>query len=141
MVKKRRIGVKESLFNTITASIGIFFSFLFGQVDGLLTALIVFVILDYVSGLLVAVENKTFSSEVGFKGILKKALLFVIVIVGNIVDTQVIGSGTAFRSAVLFMLIANEGISILENCGNAGLPIPKKLMEMLKQLKDKEDIT
>lgn len=113
--------------------------FLWGQFDGLLYALIAFMSLDYISGVIVAVTQKELSSEIGFKGIAKKVLIMALVAVGHILDVHVLGGGAVCRSAVLGFYIANEGISILENAAELGLPLPKKLVSVLKQLKDKED--
>ena len=113
--------------------------FLWGEFDGLMYALIAFMVLDYLSGVLVAVAQKELSSKVGFKGIAKKVIILALVAVGHIIDTHILGGGAVCRSAVLGFYIANEGISILENAAELGLPLPKKLVSVLKQLKDKED--
>ena len=113
--------------------------FLWGEFDGLMYALIAFMVLDYLSGVLVAVAQKELSSKVGFKGIAKKVIILALVAVGHIIDTHLLGGGAVCRSAVLGFYIANEGISILENAAELGLPLPKKLVSVLKQLKDKED--
>lgn len=113
--------------------------FLWGQFDGLLYALIAFMALDYLSGVIVAIAQKELSSEVGFRGITKKVLIMVLVAVGHILDTHVLGREAVCRSAVIGFYLANEGISILENAARLGLPLPKKLTAVLKQLKDKED--
>lgn len=107
--------------------------------DGFLYALIAFVVIDYLTGLLAAGVQKKLSSEVGFKGIAKKIAIFLLVGIANIIDVDVIQNGTALRTAVIFFYLSNEGLSILENAGNIGLPIPEKLKTMLAQLKDKED--
>ena len=113
--------------------------FLFGEFDGLMYALITFMLLDYVSGVLVAIVQKELSSKVGFKGIAKKVIILALVAVGHIIDMHILGGGAVCRSAVLGFYTANEGISILENAAELGLPLPKKLVSVLKQLKDKED--
>ena len=118
-----------------SASIFAVCGFLFGQLDGLLKALIVFMVLDYATGIIVAVKRKTLSSEVGFKGIAKKIMIMALVIVGHVLDAHVIGGGAVCRSAVIGFYIANEGISILENAANIGLPLPKKLVDVLIQLR------
>ena len=123
----------------ISALYGAVAGFLFGKLDGLLIALLVVIVLDYVTGLACAKINKTLSSAVGFKGIAKKGLILAIVIVGNIVDTQILGSGSVFRSAVICFYLANESISILENAGNIGVPLPKKLKDILIQLREDND--
>lgn len=123
----------------VFAAIGAFLGSLLGGMDGLLYALLVFVVIDYISGVIIAIINNKLSSEVGFKGIAKKVLIFGLVIIGNLLDTKVIGAGATFRTAVIMFYIANEGISILENASSLGLPFPKKLKEILIQLKDDSD--
>ena len=110
-----------------------------GGCDGLIYALIAFVVIDYITGVMCAVVNKQLSSEVGFRGIFKKVLIFMLVSVGNIIDQQLIGGGSVLRTAVIFFYLSNEGISIIENAGNLGLPVPHKLKDILAQLKEKED--
>ena len=117
----------------ITAIGGFIGSFL-GGVDGFLYALIAFVVIDYITGVMVGITQKKLSSEVGFKGIFKKVLIFLLVGVGSIVDTKILGEGNAIRTAVVFFYLSNEGISILENVAIIGLPIPQKLKEILEQL-------
>lgn len=107
-----------------------------GGFDGFLYALIVFVVVDYLTGVMVAVLNKNLSSEVGFHGIFKKVVIFALVAVGHIVDTYVIQNGSVIRTAVIFFYLSNEGISILENASVLGLPVPQKLKDVLEQLKD-----
>lgn len=128
-----------NIIKTISAVLSGICGFLWGQFDGLLYALIAFISLDYISGVIVAVAQKELSSEIGFKGIAKKVLIMALVAVGHILDVHVLGGGAVCRSAVLGFYIANEGISILENAAELGLPLPKKLVSVLKQLKDKED--
>lgn len=123
----------------IAAAGGTVCGFLWGEFDGLMYALIAFMVLDYLSGVLVAVAQKELSSKVGFKGIAKKVIILALVAVGHIIDTHILGGGAVCRSAVLGFYIANEGISILENAAELGLPLPKKLVSVLKQLKEKED--
>lgn len=113
--------------------------FLFGRMDGLMYALIAFMALDYLTGVLVAATQKELSSKVGFKGIAKKVIILALVAVGHILDTHVLGGGAVCRSAVSGFYIANEGISILENAAELGLPLPKKLIDVLKQLRDDND--
>ena len=118
---------------------GGFMGYLLGGMDGFLYALIAFVVIDYITGLMVAAIQKKVSSEVGFKGICKKVLIFILVGVANIVDKQIIGNGSAIRTAVIFFYLSNEGISILENTALIGLPVPQKLRDVLEQLKGPED--
>ena len=110
-----------------------------GGLDGLLIALIVFAALDYVSGLMVAIEAKTLSSAVGFKGICRKVLMFALVGVGAVLDRHVVGTGSALRTAVICFYLSNEGVSLLENASRLGLPVPSKLKAILQQLHGKAD--
>lgn len=107
-----------------------------GGFDGFLYALIVFVVVDYLTGVMVAVLDKKLSSEVGFHGIFKKVVIFALVAVGHIVDSYVIQNGSVIRTAVIIFYLSNEGISILENASVLGLPVPQKLKDVLEQLKD-----
>lgn len=113
--------------------------FLFGELDGLMYALIAFMILDYISGVLVAIAEHELSSKIGFKGIAKKVIILILVAVGHILDMHILGGGAVCRSAVCGLYIANEGISILENASELGIPLPKKLVAVLKQLKEDSD--
>ena len=110
--------------------------FLFGNLDGLLIALLTVIILDYITGIVCAKINRNLSSATGFKGLAKKGFMLSIVVIANIIDTQVIKSGSAFRSAVICFYLVNESISILENAGNIGVPLPKKLKDILIQLRE-----
>lgn len=120
------------------ATAGGFLGWFVGGLDGLLYALIALMAADYVTGVLCAIADKTLSSAVGFRGIAKKVLIFVLVGVGHIVDTQLIGNGSTLRTAVLFFYCSNEGVSMLENAGHLGLPIPQRLKDVLEQLHDRE---
>jgi toxin secretion/phage lysis holin len=111
----------------------------FGGMDGLIYALLVFVIADYITGVMCAIADKNLSSEVGFKGICKKVLIFVMVGIGHIMDTYLIGNGEVLRTAVIFFYCSNEGASMLENAGHLGLPIPAKLKDILEQLHDRTE--
>lgn len=110
-----------------------------GGWDGFLYALIVFVVVDYLTGVMVAVLNKELSSSVGFHGIFKKIVIFALVAVGHIIDANVIQEGSVIRTAVIFFYLSNEGISILENASLIGLPVPQKLKDVLEQLKDHKE--
>lgn len=121
------------------AAIGGWLGWFMGGCDGLLFALIAFVAADYITGVMCAIIDKKLSSEVGFKGIFKKVLIFILVGVANILDVQVIGSGCVLRTAVIFFYISNEGVSLLENAGHLGLPIPAKLKDVLEQLHDRAE--
>lgn len=122
----------------IFATIGGYIGWFLGGADGFMYALITFVIIDYLTGLMVAVLEKKLSSEVGFRGIFKKVLIFVFVGIGNIVDVHLIKNGSAIRTATIFFYVSNEGISIIENSAKIGLPVPKKLQDILAQLNKEE---
>ncbi len=110
-----------------------------GGCDGLLYALIAFVVIDYITGVMCAIINRELSSAVGFKGIFRKVLIFLLVGIANIIDVQVIGTGAVLRTAVIFFYISNEGVSLLENAGHLGLPIPEKIKTVLEQLHDRAE--
>ena len=116
------------------AAVGGWLGYFLGGSDGLLIALIVFVTLDYVTGVMCAIIGKKLSSEIGFKGLFRKMLIFALVGVGHIVDANVVGAGSALRSAVICFYLSNEGISVLENAAQIGLPVPDRLKEILTQL-------
>ena len=122
----------------ITA-IGGWLGWVLGGWDGFLYALVTFVLTDYLTGLMAAAVEKKLSSEIGFKGIFRKVLIFMLVGIGHILDARVIGDGSVLRTAVIFFYISNEGISIIENAGRIGLPIPQKLKAVLEQLTTKGD--
>ena len=122
----------------ITA-LGGWLGYFLGGMDGLLIALLVFAVLDYITGIMCAIADKKLSSAVGFRGICRKVLIFALVGVGHILDTQVVGTGSALRSAVICWYLSNEGISILENAAHLGLPVPDKLRTVLEQLHDRKD--
>ena len=107
--------------------------------DGLLYAMIAFVVIDYLTGVMCAFADHTLSSEVGFRGICRKVLIFLLVGMANILDVSVIGNGSVLRTAVIFFYISNEGVSLLENAGHLGLPIPQKMKDVLEQLHDKSE--
>ncbi len=123
----------------IFAAIGGWLGWFLGGCDGLLIALLAFVAIDYVTGVMCAIVDKKLSSAVGFKGIFKKILIFALVGVGHILDTMVIGTGSVLRTAVIFFYLSNEGISLIENAGHLGLPIPTKLKAVLEQLHDRAE--
>ncbi|MEG1013811.1 MAG: phage holin family protein [Clostridia bacterium] len=121
------------------AAIGGWLGYFLGGVDGLLITLLVFVALDYVTGVICAIIDKKLSSEVGFKGLFRKVLIFALVGVAHILDVNVIGTGSAIRSAVICFYLSNEGVSMLENAAHLGLPVPEKLKSVLAQLHNKSD--
>ena len=120
-------------------AIGGWLGWYLGGCDGLLYALLGFVVMDYITGVMCAVVDKKLSSAVGFRGIFKKVLIFILVGVGNIIDVQVLGQAGVLRTAVIFFYLSNEGVSLLENAGHLGLPIPAKLKAVLEQLHDRSE--
>ena len=120
-----------------SASIGAVLGNFIGGNDGLLYALIVFVIVDYITGVLCAVVEKNLASSIGFRGIFQKVMIFLLVGIANVLDTKILGAGAMLRSAVIFFYVANEGISIMENAGRMGLPVPEKMKGVFRQLHDK----
>lgn len=132
----------KDLWNTIQiifAAIGGWLGWFLGGFDGLLYGLIVFVVVDYITGVMCAVVDKNLSSSVGFKSICRKVLIFAMVGVAHILDANVIGDGSVLRTAVIFFYISNEGVSLLENASHLGLPIPEKMKEILEQLHDRDN--
>ena len=123
------------------AAIGGWLGYFLGGMDGLMIALVVFMALDYVTGLMCAVVDKKLSSAVGFKGICKKVLILMLVGVANVVDIHIVGTGSALRSAVICFYLSNEGLSLLENAAHIGLPIPDKMKDVLAQLHGRIDET
>ena len=121
------------------AAIGGWLGYFLGGMDGLMIALIVFMVLDYITGLMFAVIDKKLSSAVGFRGICKKVLILMLVGVAHIVDLHVVGTGDALRSAVVCFYLSNESVSMLENAAHLGLPIPEKLKSVLAQLHGRID--
>lgn len=132
----------KEFWNTVQlvfAGIGGWLGYFLGGCDGLLFALLVFVITDYITGVMCAISDHKLSSSVGFKGICRKVLIFLLVGIANILDVRIIGTGSVLRTAVIFFYISNEGISLLENAGHLGLPIPKKIQTVLEQLHDRSE--
>lgn len=129
----------QIIIDSIAGAAGAVLGFMYGEVNGLFRALIAFMVLDYVSGVLVAIVEKKLSSAVGFKGIAKKLLILVFLSVGHIADTYVLGGVPAAMSAVMLFYIANEGISIIENAAALGLPVPKKLTSIMEQIRNKSE--
>lgn len=123
----------------IFTAVGGWLGWFLGGCDGLLYALIAFVVIDYVTGVMCAVVDKKLSSAVGFKGIFKKILIFALVGIGHILDTYVIGTGSVLRTAIIFFYLSNEGVSLMENAAHLGLPIPQKLKAVLEQLHNRAE--
>lgn len=120
-------------------AIGGWLGWYLGGCDGLLYALLGFVVMDYITGVMCAIIEKKLSSEIGFKGLCRKVLIFILVGAANIIDVQIIGTGSVLRTAVIFFYISNEGLSLMENAGHLGLPIPEKLKAVLEQLHDRAE--
>ena len=110
-----------------------------GGCDGLLLALVLFAVADYITGVMCAVADKKLYSEVGFKCICRKVIIFMLVGVAHVIDVNVIATGSVLRTAVIFFYLSNEGVSLLENAGHLGLPIPEKLKIVLEQLHDRSE--
>lgn len=129
----------EDIFNFIKlcfTAIGGYLGYVLGGQDSFLYALVAFVVIDYLTGIMLAIIRKELSSEIGFRGIFKKVMIFLMVAIGQTIDAHLIKNGATIRTAVIFFYISNEGISILENSANIGLPIPENLKDILIQLKD-----
>ena len=120
-------------------AIGGWLGWYLGGCDGLLYALLGFVVMDYITGVMCAIADKKLSSEVGFKGLCRKVLIFILVGAANIIDVQIIGTGSVLRTAVIFFYISNEGLSLIENAGHLGLPSPEKLKAVLEKLHDRAE--
>ena len=129
----------ETFLKWLSAEIFAGFGFLFGGMDGLLTALMAFMMMDYLTGIIVAVKEKKLSSEVGFYGLIKKGVMLSVVAISHILDTQIIGGSSMLRSGAAGFFLANEGLSILENASKLGIPLPKKLKAVLQQLKEENE--
>lgn len=128
-------GICQAIFTAIGGWLGYFL----GGCDGLLYALLVFVTLDYLTGIMCAVSDKKLSSSVGFRGICRKVVIFMLVGIAHVIDVNVIATGSVLRTAVIFFYLSNEGVSLLENAGHLGLPIPEKLKTVLEQLHDRSE--
>ena len=123
----------------IFTAVGGWLGYFLGGCDGLLYALVAFVVIDYITGVMCAINDKTLSSEVGFRGICRKVLIFLLVGIANVLDVQVIQTGSVLRTAVIFFYISNEGVSLLENAAHLGLPVPEKIKIVLEQLHDRSE--
>ncbi len=123
-----------TLIQIAFSALGGFIGWFLGGNDGFIYALLAFVAIDYITGIMCAIADKELSSEVGFKGICKKVLIFALVGIGNLLDIYILGQAGIMRNVVIFFYLSNEGVSILENASHLGLPVPEKLKEILKQL-------
>ena len=130
-----------NMIQMVFAAVGGWLGYYLGGCDGLLLALVAFVAADYLTGVMCAVSDRKLSSNVGFKGICRKVLIFLLVGIANILDVHVIGTGSVLRTAVIFFYISNEGVSLLENAAHLGLPVPEKIKAVLEQLHDRAEKT
>lgn len=128
-----------NIFQVLVTAVGGFFGWFIGGWDGLVYTLTAFVVIDYLTGLMLAVLDRKISSEVGFRGIFKKVMIFVFVGIGHIIDFHVLKNGSAIRTAVIFFYLSNEGISIIENSARIGLPVPDKLQAVFAKLKEEDE--
>ena len=130
-----------NMIQMVFAAVGGWLGYYLGGCDGLLLALVAFAAADYLTGVMCAVSDWKLSSNVGFKGICRKVLIFLLVGIANILDVHVIGTGSVLRTAVIFFYISNEGVSLLENAAHLGLPVPEKIKAVLEQLHDRAEKT
>ena len=128
-----------NVIQLIFSALGGWLGYFLGGCDGLLYTLLAFTAMDYITGVMCAVNDHTLSSEMGFRGICRKVLIFMLVGIANILDADIIGTGSVLRTAVIFFYISNEGVSLLENAGHLGLPIPAKVKTVLEQLHDRAE--
>ena len=132
----------KSFWNSIQlvfTAVGGWLGYFLGGCDGLIYTLLAFVVLDYVTGIMCAIVDKRLSSQIGFKGLFKKVLIFALVGIGHLLDVQVLGADGVLRTAVIFFYLSNEGVSLIENAAHLGLPIPEKLKAVLEQLHDRAE--
>lgn len=125
-----------NLIKIIISAIGAWIGYFIGELDGLIIALLLFVVIDYLTGLMVAIADRKLSSRIGFKGIFRKVIIFMLVAIAHVIDREIIKTGDALRTAIIFFYLSNEGISILENSVHLGLQVPKKLKDVLLQLNE-----
>lgn len=130
-----------NLIQFVLTAVGGWLGWFLGGCDGLLIALVIFVVIDYITGVMCAISDHRLSSEIGFRGICKKVVIFLLVGIAQILDVQIIKTGSILRTAVIFFYLSNEGVSILENAAHLGLPIPEKLKAVLEQLHNRSEKT
>jgi toxin secretion/phage lysis holin len=137
----RRSNMKEfwNMIQIIFTAVGGWLGYFLGGCDGLLIALVVFAVTDYITGVMCAIADKKLSSEIGFKGICRKVIIFMLVGIAHVLDVNVIATGSVLRTAVIFFYLSNEGVSLLENAAHLGLPVPEKLKDVLEQLHDRAE--
>ena len=128
-----------NMIQIIFTAVGGWLGYFLGGCDGLLIALVVFAVTDYITGVMCAIADKKLSSEIGFKGICRKVIIFMLVGIAHVLDINVIATGSVLRTAVIFFYLSNEGVSLLENAAHLGLPVPEKLKDVLEQLHDRAE--
>ena len=128
-----------NMIQIIFTAVGGWLGYFLGGCDGLLIALVVFAATDYITGVMCAIADKKLSSEIGFKGICRKVIIFMLVGIAHVLDVNVIATGSVLRTAVIFFYLSNEGVSLLENAAHLGLPVPEKLKDVLEQLHDRAE--
>ena len=128
-----------NMIQIIFTAVGGWLVYFLGGCDGLLIALVVFAVTDYITVVMCAIADKKLSSEIGFKGICRKVIIFMLVGIAHVLDVNVIATGSVLRTAVIFFYLSNEGVSLLENAAHLGLPVPEKLKDVLEQLHDRAE--
>ena len=128
-----------NVIQAVFAAVGGWLGYFLGGCDGLVTALVVFVVVDYITGVMCAISDRKLSSAVGYRGVMRKVVIFILVGVASLLDTHVLGEVGILRTAVIFFYISNEGLSLLENAAHLGLPIPEKMRLVLEQLHDRSE--
>ena len=128
-----------NMIQIIFTAVGGWLGYFLAGCDGLLIALVVFAVTDYITGVMCAIADKKLSSEIGFKGICRKVIIFMLVGIAHVLDVNVIATGSVLRTAVIFFYLSNEGVSLLENAAHLGLPVPEKLKDVLEQLHDRAE--
>ena len=128
-----------NMIQIIFTAVGGWLGYFLGGCDGLLIALVVFAVTDYITGVMCAIADKKLSSEIGFKGICRQVIIFMLVGIAHVLDINVIATGSVLRTAVIFFYLSNEGVSLLENAAHLGLPVPEKLKDVLEQLHDRAE--
>lgn len=128
----------KNIIQSIFTLVGGFLGWFLGGLDGVLYVLLALITIDYITGLMLGITEKRLASDIGFKGIFRKILILALVGIGNLLDVYIIKSGSTVRSACAFFYISNEAISIIENAGKMGLPIPNKLKNIINELNKEE---
>ena len=136
-----RVQMKEfwSTIQFVFTAVGGWLGWFVGGSDGLVYALLMFVVLDYITGIMCAISDQKLSSRVGFKGICRKVLIFALVGIGQVLDAEIIGTGNVLRTAIIFFYLSNEGVSLMENASYLGMPIPTRLKMVLEQLHNRAE--